>query len=137
MKKIWVIVVVIFLVILLDFITENYTSKVVKEMLQNLNKLNQSIENGYVDNELLVDKIEKENIKEISKKVLKKWRNRENTLLFYIEHDEIEKVSDKINLLNKQIEIENYTDAISSINEVKFLLDHITEKQCLTWKNLF
>ena len=137
MKKIWVVFVVIFLVIFLDFITENYTNKVVNEVNKVLENVNNEIEKGYIDNEFVLGKELKNNIKRISKKVLNKWRKNENTLSFYIEHDEIEKVSDKINLLNKQIEIENFTDAISSINEAKFLLKHITEKQSLTWKNIF
>ena len=137
MKKSWVIIVVIFLVIFLDFITEYYTNKVVEEVNQVLENIDTELEKRYVNNEIVLKEEEEKNIREMSKKILKKWRTKENNLSFYIEHDEIEKVSDKINLLNKQIEIDNYIDAISSINEAKFLLKHITEKQSLTWKNIF
>ncbi len=137
MKKIWVVFVVIFLVIFLDFITENYTNKVVSEVNRELKDINNKIEKGYVDNEFILGENAENDIRKMSKKVLDKWRKQDNILSFYIEHDEIEKVSDKINLLNKQIDIENFTDAISSINEAKFLLKHITEKQSLTWKNIF
>ena len=137
MKKSWVIIVVIFLVIFLDFITENYTNKVVEEVNQVLENIDTELEKRYVNNEIVLKEEEEKNIREMSKKILQKWRTKENNLSFYIEHDEIEKVSDKINLLNKQIEIDNYIDAISSINEAKFLLKHITEKQSLTWKNIF
>lgn len=137
MKKILIIIIVIFFVISLDFMTENYTNKVVNEVNQELEIVNKKIEEGYVDNEFVLGKNIEKDIRKISKKVLEKWRKQDNILSFYIEHDEIEKVSDKINLLNKQIEISNYTDAISSINEIEFLLKHITEKQSLTWKNIF
>lgn len=137
MKKIWVVFVVIVLVIFLDFITENYTNKVVKEMMQKLKDINKKIENEYVDNEFILDDSEEENIEEMAKNILETWRKQDNILSFYIEHDEIEKVADKINLLNKQVEISNYNDAVSSIVEVEFLLTHITEKQSLTWKNIF
>lgn len=137
MKKILIIIIVIFFVISLDFMTENYTNKVVNEVNQELEIVNKKIEEGYVDNEFVLGKNIEKDIRKISKKVLEKWRKQDNILSFYIEHDEIEKVSDKINLLNKQIEISNYTDAISSINETEFLLKHITEKQSLTWKNIF
>ena len=137
MKKIWVVFVVIVLVIFLDFITENYTNKVVKEMMQKLKDINKKIENGYVDNEFILDDSEEENIEEMAKNILETWRKQDNILSFYIEHDEIEKVADKINLLNKQVEISNYNDAVSSIVEAEFLLTHITEKQSLTLKNIF
>ena len=137
MKKILIIIIVIFFVISLDFMTENYTNKVVNEVNQELEIVNKKIEEGYVDNEFVLGKNIEKDIRKISKKVLEKWRKQDNILSFYIEHDELEKVSDKINLLNKQIEISNYTDAISSINEIEFLLKHITEKQSLTWKNIF
>ncbi len=137
MKKILIIIIVVFFVISLDFMTENYTNKVVNEVNQELEIVNKKIEEGYVDNEFVLGKNIEKDIRKISKKVLEKWRKQDNILSFYIEHDEIEKVSDKINLLNKQIEIANYTDAISSINEAEFLLKHITEKQSLTWKNIF
>ena len=137
MKKIWVVFVVIVLVIFLDFITENYTNKVVKEMMQKLKDINKKIENGYVDNEFILDDSEEENIEEMAKNILETWRKQDNILSFYIEHDEIEKVANKINLLNKQVEISNYNDAVSSIVEAEFLLTHITEKQSLTLKNIF
>ena len=137
MKKILIIIIVIFFVISLDFMTENYTNKVVNEVNKELEIVNKKIEEGYVDNEFVLGKNIEKDIRKISKKVLEKWRKQDNILSFYIEHDEIEKVSDKINLLNKQIEIANYTDAINSIDEAEFLLKHITEKQSLTWKNIF
>ena len=137
MKKILIIIIVIFFVISLDFMTENYTNKVVNEVNKELEIVNKKIEEGYVDNEFVLGKNIEKDIRKISKKVLEKWRKQDNILSFYIEHDEIEKVSDKIILLNKQIEIANYTDAINSIDEAEFLLKHITEKQSLTWKNIF
>ena len=137
MKKIWIVVIVIIFVIFLDIMTENYTNKIVSNIEIELKRIDKDLEKAFVDGEFLFSKEDEKNIEKQAEDLLKLWRKQEDMLSFYIEHDEIEKVSDKVNLLNKQIEMENYTDAISSIIEAKFLLKHITEKQSLTLKNIF
>ena len=128
MKNISMIIVIIIFVISLDFITENYSKKTVDELSNKLKDLNKCIES------------ENLNIKEMKNKandILKLWRKKDNILSWYIEHDEIEKVSDKINIFNKQIEIGNYDLARVSIVETEFLLKHMADKQSLSLKNIF
>ena len=137
MKKIWIVVIVIFFVVFLDFITENYTNKVVKQISKNLKEINKEIEEDFKDGNFLINEEEKQKIKKDGNELLKLWRKQDKILSFYIEHDEIEKVSDKINLLNKQLELYNYLDGMDTIVEVEFLLIHLSEKQTLNLKNIF
>ena len=137
MKKIWGIILVIILVVSLDFMTEKHTTDTVNDINSKLKKLNHDIEENYIDSEFVVDDTTSKNLIKSSKEILELWREKDKMLSFYIEHDEVEKVSQKINSFNKQIETNNYTDAVVSIIETEFLLGHITEKQSLNLKNIF
>lgn len=156
MKNIFIIIIIIIFVISLDFMTENYTNSIVDEINKKLEELNQDIENYYLKNKKNFDdnlnvnnndveyainsqqrEMESKKIEENANDILKLWREKEDILSWYIEHDEVEKVSDKINVFNKQIEIKEYYVALVSITEVDFLLGHITEKQNLCLKNIF
>ena len=137
MKKIWGIIIVIILVISLDFITEKHTNNTVNEINEKLKKLNEEIEENYEDGSFYVDETKAKKLEKSANEILELWRKKDKLLSFYIEHDEIEKVSDEINSFNKEIEIKNYSDAVVSIIETEFLLSHITEKQSLKLKNIF
>lgn len=137
MKKIFGIIIIIIFVFFLDFMTEKHTNNTINEITIKLKELNESIEESYKDGNYYIDeKSSQKNIK-LSNEVLELWRKRDNALSFYIEHDEIEKVSDKMNTFNKEIETRNYTDATVDIIEAEFLLSHITEKQSFSLKNIF
>ena len=69
--------------------------------------------------------------------LLKDWEEKEVILSYYLEHDEIEKIGNDINLIEKQIEIEDIDDARQTITEVKFLFNHIENKQLLNIENFF
>lgn len=137
MKKIWGIIIIIIFVFFLDFITEKHTNNTISEITRKLEELNDSIEESYEEGKYYIDKDNSQKNIEISNEILELWRKKDNVLSFYIEHDEIEKVSDKINTFNKEIETRNYTDAVVDIIEAEFLLNHITEKQSLSLKNIF
>ena len=69
--------------------------------------------------------------------LLKDWEEKEVILSYYLEHDEIEKIGNDISLIEKQIEIEDIDDARQTITEVKFLFNHIENKQLLNIENFF
>lgn len=72
-----------------------------------------------------------------AKDLLKDWEEKEVILSYYLEHDEIEKIGNDISLIEKQIEIEDIDDARQTITEVKFLFNHIENKQLLNIENFF
>ena len=138
MKKIIGIVVIIICVLALDYIAENHTNKTISEITDMLIKLNEEIGDYKKDDDMKLDDDKKaKKLIKMSNEILKTWREKDKVLSFYIEHDEIEKVSDKMNSFNKQIKTQNYNDAVVAIVETEFLLGHITEKQSLKLKNIF
>lgn len=74
---------------------------------------------------------------EKARDLLKDWEEKEVILSYYLEHDEIEKIGNDISLIEKQIEIEDIDDARQTITEVKFLFNHIENKQILNIENFF
>lgn len=137
MRKVFGIIAIIIFVVILDFMTERYTNNTVDEITEKLKILNEKVDK-YIDNsKFYMDNKNSEEIIKISNELLENWREKDNVLSFYIEHDELEKVSNKINSFNKQVETSNYNDAIVSLIETEFLLNHITQKQNLSLKNIF
>lgn len=123
-KPIFLAIIIIIFVLILDFITVNNTKKIVEFMNNSLND---------IDEKLAQD----ENPDMEAKNLLTEWEKNEKILSYYLEHDEIEKIGNNINLIKKQIEIRDYDDARQSITETKFLFDHIEEKQKLNIENFF
>ena len=137
MRKVFGIIAIIIFVVILDFMTERYTNNTVDEITEKLTILNEKVDK-YIDNsKFYMDNKNSEEIIKISNELLENWREKDNVLSFYIEHDELEKISNKINSFNKQVETSNYNDAIVSLIETEFLLNHITQKQNLSLKNIF
>lgn len=123
-KPIFLAIIIIIFVLILDFITVNNTKKIVDFMNNSLNDIDEKLaQDEYPDME--------------AKNLLTEWEKNEKILSYYLEHDEVEKIGNSINLIKKQIEIRDYDDARQSITETKFLFDHIEEKQILNVENFF
>ena len=125
-KGIIIIVVVIFGVCILNIITDTITSESVNIVINDLQELKENLE---LEN--------KEEIKISMKKVEKNWLNRKNKLEYFIEHDELEKVSSEIYIIKGNIEQEKYEDDIPEIENAKFILNHLEDKYKFMFKNLF
>lgn len=123
-KPILLASIIVIFVIILDFITVNNTKKIIGNMNEKLDK----IDNLLSDNKSAVDS---------ANDLLENWEKSYKLMSYYLEHDEIEKIGNNINLIQKQIEIEDYDDARQSITETKFLFDHLEEKQILNIENFF
>ena len=67
----------------------------------------------------------------------KKWERFEKLAAFYTEHNELEKISLQISLVKKNIEIDDNTMTVEHLQEVKFWLNEILEKDELKLKNIF
>lgn len=82
-KELIIIIVVVFLIVGLDIITNKYTKETIEILSNDLNILR----------EYILDQ-DKEKSEEQMKKIKQNWEERYKILAFYIEHDELEKVDD-------------------------------------------
>ena len=106
--------------------TQNFTEKTVDEISDKLESLKQIILG--------------ENIEEMNKQaeeINRVWEQKNEKLAYFIEHDELEKVSNSITEMKSHIDTETFTDAIAELEEGIFVLKHIEERNALSLKNIF
>ena len=66
-----------------------------------------------------------------------KWDKKSETLAYYIEHDELEKVNTEIAKIKADIETNNEKIAIENLERCIFVLEHIKDKNLIKIVNIF
>lgn len=125
-KGIVIIFIVLFGVCILNMITEKITLESVISVTKDLQELKRNLE---LEN--------KEEIKISMKNIEEKWLGKKSKLEYFIEHDELEKVSSEIYIIKGNIEQEKYEDDIPEIENAIFILEHLEDKYKFMFKNLF
>ena len=127
-KEVIICIIVITAIIIVNIITQNYAKEAVNTMDEKLNTLEETLEK---------EEIAKEEIQGSLDEVMQNWRDKYEKLAFFIEHDELEKVETQLTSLKAHIKIEEYEQAIESLETSIFILNHIKEKFRLNMKNIF
>lgn len=129
MKKEIIIVSIIVVLILIGHIaTQNYTKNFFDDISMNLEKVEEKIDN---------DNLEKQDLKNELDDIQKKWNKKYDTLAYYIEHDELEKVETQLILINANIKVQDYNKTVEELEKCKFILEHIKDKDSLKLVNIF
>lgn len=123
-REFLICIIIIFLVIFLDITINNHFEKEMNVIQKNISDLQELVR-------------EKENVKEKVEELKKNWERFDYIAAYYTEHNELEKVSLKINLVKKNIETGENDMTVEYLEELKFLLNHICEKDKLSLKNIF
>lgn len=127
-KELVIIIIIIVLVIAGNVITQNNTNKTVETMSEELNTFRDKISSDNVNKQEAQDHISKIN---------DTWDEKSETLAYYIEHDELEKVTTELAKLKADVETENYDFAIENLDNCVFILKHIKDKSTLKIVNVF
>ena len=131
-KEIIIVVIIIIAIIATDALTQKYT----KNSFMKIN--NQLDEIKIIGKELEEnDKSKKEELKDKIEKLQQDWKKINKKTAFYIEHDELEKVNASMTKFNSYFELEEYTEAIPELENCKYILNHIKEKESMQFINLF
>lgn len=125
-KEFIIIIVVIFLVVGLDIITNRYTKHTVEILSEELKILRE-----YILNE------EKDKSEKQMESIKQKWEERYEILAFYIEHDELEKVETELTGLDADLSVEEYKHCIAELDTTVFILEHIQEKEEIHFRSIF
>ena len=103
-----------------------------------------SLTKGYeVDTKEIINKIEdqeknsQQELQEKIKTMEEDWKIINRKTAFYIEHEELEKVNASMIKFKSYIQLEEYTEAIPELENCKYILDHIREKEKMQIINLF
>lgn len=119
-------IIIIVAIIGLHIFTQGYTVNSMEEMREILEEIKGDV---IAEN--------KEEIQNKTKELDSTWLDKYDKLAYYIEHDELEKVNVSIENMKSYVETEDYSSAIAAIDEGKFILKHIEEKDAFDLKNIF
>lgn len=125
LKEIIISITIIVIIFSLDFLTRSYTDESIKQTTIMLDSLKEKIKNG--------EDSTNKNIEEL----IDSWWNKRKKLSYFIEHDELEKVDTNLTNLKSYIEVSDYDMAINSIDEAKYILEHIKQKNSFSLANVF
>ena len=129
MRREAVITLVIILVILIgEYLTQNYSRKTLGGVQDSLRELKEEILNPEIEVSELIDK---------TNQIYDKWKEDNQLLSYYLEHDELEKVNTQFVLVRGFLESDTPVDTIPEIEEGIYILEHIKEKEKLSMKNVF
>lgn len=124
-KEIIISAVLLVFIFTANYFTRNYTQKSIEEVTQKLESLKtEMLEKGEQTGEKY-DELEKI------------WLEKYEVLAYYIEHDELEKVSSELFQLKGSIQTDQVDEGIPTIENCKFILDHIKDKDKFEIKNIF
>lgn len=122
-KDIVSVIIIILIVFGINILTEKIMSNSIYEVKSIANEIQKGLDK----------KIDAEKIHELDKK----WREKEKILACFSEHDELEKVSKEVNSLVTSFEDDTKYVIKEKLDQIKFLLSHIEEKNKLKLKNIF
>lgn len=124
-KEIIVIVIIFCLITVLDIFTKRNTEFVMENMINELNKLYEQISREEKYNINLIYDIENN------------WKEKMKVMSLYLEHNELEKVNNSLAKLKSNVESKEKYMAVENIEETKFLIEHIKNKNLLNIENIF
>lgn len=132
MKKETIICILVIIIVAIgNFVTQNYTEKCVSVINDDLIELENKMKKEDKDQK------DMEDIKEKVVETKETWTLMQEKLAFYIEHDELEKVETQLFLLKGQADTKLYSNAVAEIEKCIFILEHIEDKNALSIKNIF
>lgn len=136
-REIISIIIIIFLIISMDMITEKYTKKTVEDIsnklieVRNIGSILKKNEEKGEEN-----KRQKDIINEKINLVYDDWKKKYKILSYYLEHDELEKVETDIVNIKSFVEVEDYDMTIEEIDSCIYVLNHIENKEKLSLSNI-
>lgn len=123
--RLWVSIVIIFVIIMFSFFVYSYIDKTTDEFKNTLNMIENVIENEQWD---------RANIEFI--KINQKWNKTRNTWSIILDHHEIDNIDLAISRVNKYISYRNTALSMGEIQVLKTLFSIVKESQGLSLSNV-
>lgn len=141
-KEIIIVIIIVVAIIITDILTQKYTKNSFLEVsykLDEIEKIGKALRDEKENNQEKTGEYVKNRTKleETIEKMQNEWREINRKTAFYIEHDELEKVNSAMVKFKSFFSLEQYEEAISELENCKYILNHIEEKSALEIINLF
>lgn len=148
-REIWLLIIILIIIIALELVTNFIANRSIDSILGKLSELKENLQNVEKNEELTLS-LENKNeleLEEVDKEIdgivedignLKNdWFKEEKKLSFFAEHDELEKISYAITILEENAINNEYNNALENLVEAKYWLEHVKEKDSFRLKNIF
>lgn len=127
-KEISISIIIIVIIVSFDFVLQKYTNDSIEEISGEISKL---------ENDIRENRLDDKQIEQQTEQVYEKWMGYHEKLVYYIEHDELEKVETNFVAGKSFIKSKKYSDAISELEKTSFVLEHIKDKYSFNLENIF
>lgn len=137
-KEIVLIIAIIIGVAILEFFTNYISNNSVQSVSNDLDGIIEIIENSMelAEKNELSEEAE-ENMKNEIKEFKSRWLKKQDKLSMFIEHDELEKVTERLIALEENTRNGEYETALENSAQFRYWLQHFEEKEKLKFKNIF
>lgn len=126
-RDVFIITIIIILVIIGTIFTHNLLGENTDLLLKDLEKLEKNIN----------ENTQKEEIDKNASEIYSKWREISEKWSIIVDHQEIDLIEKALISVKSTIETEEYSRSLQKIQESKYLIGHIKEKEELNIKNIF
>ena len=129
MVKEFVICLMILILILVgNGITQGYSRSSIENINEKLTDLKEEMNTEEINDEEILKK---------EREIDNQWQEMFARLAYYIEHEELEKVSRNLENVKTYIELKEYDNATKEVNERIYILNHIEDKYSFNLQNIF
>ena len=66
-----------------------------------------------------------------------KWEDKTEHLELFVDHSELEKISSDIERISANLKVGEDKELMENLYDLKFMLNHIEQKNKLNWRNFF
>ena len=127
-KEFVICIMILILIFVGNGITQGYSRSSIENINEKLENLREEMNKEEMNYEEIVKKEEE---------IDKEWEEMFSRLAYYIEHEELEKVSRNLENTKTYIKLKEYDNATKEINEGIYILNHIEDKYSFNLQNIF
>ena len=127
-KEFVICLMILILIFVGNGITQGYSRSSIENINEKLANLREEMNKEEINHEEIVKKEEE---------IDKEWEEMFSRLAYYIEHEELEKVSRNLENTKTYIKSKEYDNATKEINEGIYILNHIEDKYSFNLQNIF
>ena len=125
------------IILILIFVGNGITQGYSRSSIENINEKLAILREEMNQEEMNQEEINEEEIGKHQEEIDKQWEEMFSKLAYYIEHEELEKVSRNLENIKTYIDLKEYDNATKEINEVIYILNHIEDKYSFNLQNIF
>lgn len=132
-KEFFICTIILILIFIGNGITQGYSRNSIEDINEKLADLREEMN----QEEMNQEEINEEEIVKHQEEIDKQWEEMFSKLAYYIEHEELEKVSRNLENMKTYIGLKEYDNTTKEINEVIYILNHIEDKYSFNLQNIF